>query len=87
VQKVTVTLSNVTNASSEVLPTTAVSMNVLIGDVDANKTVDRPDVTLAQGQVGMAVTASNFREDVRPDGAITSGDVKQVRAALGHTLP
>lgn len=87
VQKVTLTLSDVTNNSSEVLPTTAVSMNVLVGDVTGDKKVDTSDVNLTRGQVGMAVTASNFREDVRPDGAITSVDVKQVRANLGHTVP
>jgi len=87
VQKVTLTLSDVTNDSSEVLPTTAVSMNVLVGDVTGDKKVDTSDVNLTRGQVGMVVTTSNFREDVRPDGAITSVDVKQVRANLGHTVP
>lgn len=87
VQKLTITLTGVTDVSSQVLPSTPVSMNVLIGDANGGKTVDTSDVTLTRGQVGMAVTGTNFREDVRVDGAITSADVKQVRTAVGHSLP
>jgi hypothetical protein len=38
-EKITVTLSDVTSDSSAVLPDTAVSMNVLASDVDANKSL------------------------------------------------
>ena len=87
VQKITVLLSGVTNSTAQVLPDTSVSMNVLTGDTNADKTVDTTDVDLTKGQVGMPVTNTNFREDVRVDGAINSGDVKAVRAAVGHSLP
>ncbi|MDQ3197831.1 MAG: YCF48-related protein [Verrucomicrobiota bacterium] len=87
VQKLTVTLTGVTDVSSQVLPSTPVSLNVLIGDTNGDKSVDTTDVTLTRGQVGMAVTGSNFRDDVRVDGTITSADVKQVRTAVGHSLP
>jgi hypothetical protein len=59
---------------------------MLIGDVNGDKTVDRSDVTLTKGQVGMPVTTGNFREDVNVTGTITSGDIKVVKTALGHTL-
>jgi len=39
VQKITVTLSDVTSDSSAVLPDRAVSMNVLASDVDENKSL------------------------------------------------
>ncbi len=87
VQKITVKLSGVTDGNSQTLADTSVSMNVLSGDVSANKTVDSADVSLTRAQVGMPVTSANFREDVRVDGAIDSGDVKLVRGAVGHTLP
>jgi subtilisin family serine protease len=87
VQKITVTLMSVTSSSGEVLPNTAVSMNVLSGDADGNKTVETADVTLTRGQVGMPITGSNFREDVQVDGTINAKDVNAVRRALGHTLP
>ena len=86
VQKITVTLSDVTSDTSQVLPDTAVSANMLIGDTTADKTVSNPDVTQTRGQVGMPVTGSNFREDVNIDGAITSADVSLVRSDVGHTL-
>ena len=50
VQKITVTLSNVTDSSAQVLPDTAVSMNMLIGDTNGNKTVSASDVAQTKGQ-------------------------------------
>ena len=87
VQTITVTLSGVTDVSGQVLPDTPVSANMLIGDVNGDKTVNPTDVTVTKGQVGMAVTSSNFREDVNVTGTLTSADVKQVRGKLGHSLP
>jgi hypothetical protein len=87
VQKLTVTLTNVMSSGGQLLGGAAVSMNVLVGDVDANKTVERTDVTLIRDQVGMPIGVSNFREDVRVDGTINTNDVKSVRNALGHNLP
>jgi len=87
VQTLTVTLTGVTDASSQVLPPTSVSANMLIGDVNGDKTVNNTDAGLTKGQVGMAVTNANFREDVRISGTITSADVRQVKGAKGHTLP
>ena len=45
VQKITVTLSNVTDSFAQVLPNTAVSMNLLFGDTSGNKTVNASDVS------------------------------------------
>ena len=87
VQKIAVTLRGVTSSTSQVLPDTSVSVNMLVGDTTGNKKVDQSDVTQTRGQVGRAVTASNFREDVNADGAVTSADVSLVRSDIGHTLP
>ena len=87
VQQITLTLMNVMSAHGQVLPNTAVSMNVLAGDADGNKTVDLNDVNLTRNQVGMPLSDSNFREDVRVDGVINAGDVKTVRHDVGHNLP
>ena len=87
VQTITVTLSGVADASSQVLPATSVSAKMLIGDVNGDKTVKSSDVTQTRSQVGVAVTGSNFREDVKVSGTITSADVRQVKAGVGHTLP
>jgi len=87
IQTLTVTLTGVTDTSSQVLPPTSVSANMLIGDVNGDKTVNNTDAGLTKGQVGMAVTNANFREDVRISGTITSADVRQVKGAKGHSLP
>jgi hypothetical protein len=87
VQTITVTLSDVTSSTGQVLPDTALSVNMLIGDTNGDKTVNHSNVTQTRGQVGLPVTASNFREDVNVDGAITSADVSLVRSNVGHSLP
>ena len=87
VQKITVTLSDVTSSTSQVLPDTSVSANMLIGDTTADKRVTNSDVTQTRGQVGQPVTGSNFREDVKVDGAINNADLTLVRSDVGHSLP
>ena len=87
VQKITVTLSGVTSGSAQVLPDTSVSANMLFGDTTGDKTVNKPDGILAKLQVGMPVSASNFRDDVNVSGTITAADVRLVRLNVGHTLP
>jgi hypothetical protein len=54
---------------------------------ERRQTVDRTDVTLTKGQVGLPVTGSNFREDVNVNGTITSGHLKVVKGDQGHSLP
>ena len=78
---------DVTSNSSAVLPDTAVSMNVLVSDVDGNKIVDRTDAMIVKGRNRMAVNASNFRDDVRVSGTIDNTDFKAAKADIGHNLP
>jgi hypothetical protein len=87
VQKITVTLSNVTDEFAQVLPATPVSINMLIGDTNGNKAVSASDVAQTKGQSGLPVTAANFRTDVNASGAISASDIAQVKANAGHTLP
>ena len=87
VQKITVTLTNVSDPNGHVLPQTSVSMNVLIGDVNANKTVNASDVALVKSQVGQAVSGSNFRADVNDDGSLSSSDVALTKSKVGNGVP
>ncbi len=87
VQQITVTLSNVTDTLAQVLPDTPVSMNVLIGDTNANKSVNAGDLAQTKGQSGVPVTGANFREDVNASGNVSAGDTALVKANAGHTLP
>ncbi len=69
-------------------PNTPVSMDVLLGDVNANKAVTASDI----GQVkansgGSPVNGANFRNDLNADGSIGSSDIGIVKMAAGTTVP
>ena len=87
VQKITVTLSNVTDTSAQVLPDTAVSVNMLIGDTSGNKTVNASDVSQTKLQSGQPASSTNFREDVNVNGTINASDVSLVKSKTGTALP
>jgi hypothetical protein len=87
VQKITVTLSNVTNTSSQVLPGTAVSMNLLIGDTNGSKTVNSTDIGQTKTQSGVPVTTANFRQDVTPNGTTNASDIGLVKSRSGASVP
>ena len=87
VQKITVTLTDVTDTSAHVLTAKDVSANMLIGDTSGNKIVNSLDVNQTRHQVGIPVTSANFREDVKPDGSIVTTDVRQVQSSLGNSVP
>lgn len=87
VQKLTLDLSNVTDSFGQVLPSTTVSMNVLAGDANGNKTVNASDIGMTKGESGAGLTAANFRADVNASGAVNGSDIGLVKAATGHTVP
>jgi len=87
VQQITVTLSNVTDNSGEVLPSTPVSMNLLIGDTNGSKTVNATDIGQTKGQAGVTVTGANFRQDVIPNGSINASDIGLVKTRSGFSVP
>ena len=87
VQKITVTLSGVTDSFAQVLPDTAVSVNMLIGDTSGNKTVNASDIAQTKGQSGLPVTNANFREDVTVSGSINASDIGLVKARSGASVP
>lgn len=87
VQGITVALSNVTDSSNQVLPDTAVSMNVLAGDTNGNKVVTGTDVGQTKAQASLPVTSANFRQDVTVNGTINASDVGLVKARAGQFVP
>jgi subtilisin family serine protease len=86
-QKITVTLQNVTDTLAQVLPDTAVSLNILEGDVTASKSVNSSDVTQVKSQSGATVTAANFRADITVSGSITASDISVAKARSGTSVP
>ena len=88
VQRITVTLMNVTDGISDVpVSDVPVSMGVLVGDVNGNAVVNASDVSLTKAQVGQTVSGSNFREDVNANGTISATDVAIVKSEVGTALP
>jgi plastocyanin len=86
IQQITVKLSGVTD-SSAVLPDTFVSINMLIGDTNGNKSVNASDITQTKVQSGATVTATNFRTDLNVNGVINASDVTLVKSHSGSALP
>ena len=86
-QNITVTLNNVTDQFLQVLPDTPVTMSVVVGDTSANNAVNATDVAQTKGQIGVPVTAGNFRTDVNANGAINGTDVSLVKSHSGESLP
>jgi len=89
VQKITVTLHSVTDNSTppQTLADTAVSVNMLIGDTNGNKTVNASDIAQTKGKVGQAVTSMNFREDTNANGSISASDLAIVKSKVGNSVP
>jgi hypothetical protein len=87
VQKIAVSLNNVTDLNGQVLPNTLVSMNVLSGDTNGNKQVNATDIGQTKSQSGSPVTSVNFRQDVAVSGTLTASDVGLVKSRAGNSLP
>jgi hypothetical protein len=87
VQQITVTLSNVSDSSGQVLPPIAVSMKMLIGDVNADRVVNSGDALQTRSRAGQGTDNANFRWDLNADGVINSGDTLVVRSRSGNSVP
>jgi hypothetical protein len=89
-QSITVGLTGVHDNQGNVLgvPTpVSASMNLLLGDTTADRSVNSADIAQTKSQSGTAVTSSNFREDVNTDGSLNSGDIALVKSKSGTALP
>jgi uncharacterized repeat protein (TIGR03803 family) len=86
-QTIMITLSNVSDSSSNFSSSISASMGVLVGDTTGNGAVNSSDISQTQSQSGQAVTAANFREDVTVNGAINSSDIALVQSKSGTGLP
>jgi hypothetical protein len=62
-------------------------MGLLLGDTNANGSVNGSDAGQTKSRSGQTVGASNFRSDVNAGGTINAGDISRVKVALGTALP
>jgi hypothetical protein len=86
-QKLVVTLHNVTDRFSQVLPDTPITVNMLIGDTTGNKSVTSSDVAEIKFRSGAVPTASTFRDDVTANGTISASDISLVKLHSGASVP
>ena len=84
-QVITVSLTNVTDSAGNFSSAVPTSMDVLLGDVNGDGSVDLADVDKTKAEEGQGVTGANFREDVTVDGVIDCADVSVVETQSGRT--
>lgn len=87
IQDITVTLTNVQDNAGNMSPTVPATMRVLVGDINANGSVNSTDVGQVKLLSGSAVNASNFRADVTAEGSINSSDIALTKSNSGTSLP
>jgi hypothetical protein len=89
VQTINVRINGVNNATATDAPATdfTIPMSILIGDTNANATVNAADVAQTKGRLGQTVDATNFRSDVNANGSINAGDVAIIKQNSGTSLP
>jgi hypothetical protein len=86
-QRLTVSLSNISDSAGNFSSAISAQMDVLLDDVNASGRVDAADVSLVRQQTLQPITSSNFREDVNVSGRIDAADVSIVRQQTLTSLP
>lgn len=86
-QDVTITLTGVTADNGNTLASAAVSMGLLLGDVDGNGDVTSTDFDLTRSDSGQTTDGTNFREDLNTNGRIDRNDARSVRQQIGNSVP
>lgn len=86
-QMLTLTLSNVIDQFSQTLPDTAVNVAFLLGDSNANRTVNASDVSQTKARIGQTLDATNFRSDVNVNGSINATDTSLIKLKVGTGVP
>nr|MBA2431607.1 hypothetical protein [Chthoniobacterales bacterium] len=86
-QTVMVTLDNVTDALSQVLPVATVSASFLLGDTNGNRSVNASDIGQTKSYSGQTTDATNFRGDVNLSGTVNASDIGLVKSRAGTSLP
>ena len=65
----------------------SIPMGVLIGDTNANRTVNAADVAQTKSRLGQTVDGTNFRSDVNANASINAADSALIKGHLGTSIP
>ncbi|MEP6603544.1 MAG: S8 family serine peptidase [Spartobacteria bacterium] len=85
-QHLVISLSNVHDTADAVLAAVSARMDVLVGDTNKDGSVNSADIGQTKSQSGVAISNSNFREDLNADGSINSADISLVKSRSGTGL-
>ena len=86
-QRIALSLSDVRDTAGNIGANLVASIDLLLGDVNADGTVNLVDVGQTKAQSGGAIGSSNFRADLNASGQINGGDVGFVKSWFGTALP
>ena len=84
---VTVTADPSADDQGNVLDSASVGLGLLLGDVNADRVVNRRDTNEAQMHKGQKTDEENFRNDVNASGHITQSDIHLIQQQNGTSLP
>ena len=84
---ITVTANSITDDQGNVLDSASVGLGLLLGDVNADRVVNRRDYNEAQMHKGGKTNQENFRSDGNADGHIAKSDIELIRQQQGTSLP
>jgi hypothetical protein len=87
VQRLGVTLTNVSDSGGHTIASLTATMGVLIGDVNQTRGVDGNDVSAVQSHTRQSASASTFRFDVNATGGIDGNDVSLTQSKTRTSLP
>lgn len=86
-QTISVRLNGVNGGSDAPATDVDIPMSALIGDTNANRTVNAADVAQTKARLGQAVVGTNFRSDVNANGSINAADTAVIKQNSGTSLP
>src|SRR5947207_14016503 len=73
-QRITVSLTNVTDSAGGSASSISASMGILVGDTNGNGSVASSDIAQVKAAVGKLIDATNFRSDSNASGRIIAAD-------------
>ena len=85
-QTINVRINGVNSADAPATDFT-IPMSILIGDTNANGTVNATDVAQTKTRLGQTVDVTNFRSDVNANGSINAADTTIIKQNTGISLP
>jgi hypothetical protein len=87
-QTINVRINGVDSAGANAPATDfTIPVSILVGDTNANATVNAADVAQTKARLGQTIDATDFRSDVNANGTLNAGDVAIVKQNSGTSLP